>query len=1126
MGSKIMKNLKLSLVTSCYNAEKYLDELSESILQQKYQNWEWILADDFSNDNTKSKIEEISKKDAKIRIVQSEYKKQIWWNPQTFAEGDIVCHIDADDKILPKTLELINYYFNKFPDVVLMHFNANKYRETLPNNSSQLLEHFINNVYISTDNNSFLEGFEKLWPNRTNIFGYLRIFRNLPGLEFPVHEDGEVCSSNDGQWLLFMEEKGKWLTIPRTTYLARDHFGSESHRQWNIRGEAKLVTDALERRKDVILEYPRNVKYFDDIYDLAESTYTSKLNFETESRKLSFINFDYDFIQKEKAKTLFPDHELYFDELKHCDYYYIKIRLDTTSDDILYFLNNLSHDAAKELILYSDNTHLHKNNRNETDNIANIVNSVNCPGYFNYWFVQDNRFFSVFLKTEIIPIEEPKIVSVDEPAVVTEMPQSEKNEQLKILQIHTKNFSDRKNYIVGKLIAAAEAYGHEVTVKNYIDVTQNDIEKFDVIHNHDHTVNKNLDERFIPYISNYYIDDDNVNFSPDNSIYNVTFDNEVYELNKSIQKLDLGVDKNKFFNSYERDGQKRILCVEKIHEKSKIHLAILVASKLGMPIDLVTYNFDEANEYCREIQETIGHLSQEIEINHYENLDEDDWFELYNKDSFLIYFNDNYSYPDVLNGYSCGMIIFSDIEMGIENYKIEHSVNNIVEKIQLSIEKFDDLSKNNTIQSHSLNWNNVFEKINDLYHNFRENKDNVPTHMKDRLVEVYNDEFEIDRERKMVVDDAIFDITIRPNPYVKIEGSTNKRYVIEFIDSSNNFLHYKTDPLSLGCWSAASKSYYIPWRIRITEEGTEKIVHDETLNLENKKVFIWFDSKAMGDNVAWIQPVEEFRKKHNCKVFCSTFFNEYFEAEYPEIEFVEPNIGFDDFDHQYRIGFFDKGDLSPFDRKEVPLQRLAAGILGMYDMPEIPPSITVREEETELERPYVAIATQSTAQAKYWNNPEGWKSVVDFLKGKGYNVVCVDKHQHFGTDKYMNSVPEGVISRHDRTLDQTIATINNAEFFIGLGSGLSWVAWALKKNIVLISGFSNPISEFTTKCERVFSDAGCNSCYNRHPFDPSDWLWCPDHKETDRMFECTKNITPEMVFQAIDNVIEMRNNDE
>lgn len=1125
MGSKIMKNLKLSLVTSCYNAEKYLDELSESILQQKYQNWEWILADDFSNDNTKSKIEEISKKDAKIRIVQPEYKKQIWWNPQTFAEGDIVCHIDADDKILPKTLELINYYFNKFPDVVLMHFNANKYRETLPNSSSQLLEHFINNVYISTDNNSFLEGFEKLWPNRTNIFGYLRIFRNLPGLEFPVHEDGEVCSSNDGQWLLFMEEKGKWLTIPRTTYLARDHLGSESHRQWNIRGEAKLVTDALERRKDVILEYPRNVKYFDDIYDLAESTYTSKLNFETESRKLSFINFDYDFIQKEKAKTLFPDHEIYFDELKHCDYYYIKIRLDTTSDDILYFLNNLSHDAAKELVLYSDNTHLHKNNRNETDNIANIVNSVNCPGYLNYWFVQDNRFFSVFLKTEIIPTEEPKIVSVDEPAV-SEMLESKKNEQLKILQIHTKNFSDRKNYIVGKLIAAAEAYGHEVTVKNYIDVTQNDIEKFDVIHNHDHTVNKNLDERFIPYISNYYIDDDNVNFPPDNSIYNVTFDNEVYELNKSIQKLDLGVDKNKFFNSYERDGQKRMLCVEKIHEKSKIHLAILVASKLGMPIDLVTYDFDEANEYCREIQETIGHLSQEIEINHYENLDEDDWFELYNKDSFLIYFNDNYSYPDVLNGYSCGMVIFSDIEMGIENYKIEHSVNNIAEKIQLSIENFDDLSKNNTIQSHSLNWNNVFEKINDLYHNFRENKDNVPTHMKDRLVEVYNDEFEIDRERKMVVDDAIFDITIRPNPYVKIEGSTNKRYVIEFIDSSNNFLHYKTDPLSVGCWSTASKSYYIPWRIRITEEGTEKIVHDETLNLENKKVFIWFDSKAMGDNVAWIQPVEEFRKKHNCKVFCSTFFNEYFEAEYPEIKFVEPNIGFDDFDHQYRIGFFDKGDLSPFDRKEVPLQRLAAGILGLYDMPEIPPSITVREEETELERPYVAIATQSTAQAKYWNNPEGWKSVVDFLKGKGYNVVCVDKHQHFGTDKYMNSVPEGVISRHDRTLDQTIATINNAEFFIGLGSGLSWVAWALKKNIVLISGFSNPISEFTTKCERVFSDAGCNSCYNRHPFDPSDWLWCPDHKETVRMFECTKNITPEMVFQAIDNVIEMRNNDE
>ena len=53
-----MKIFKLSIVTSCYNAESYLDELANSIFDQNYEDWEWIVADDFSTDNTLSKIRE------------------------------------------------------------------------------------------------------------------------------------------------------------------------------------------------------------------------------------------------------------------------------------------------------------------------------------------------------------------------------------------------------------------------------------------------------------------------------------------------------------------------------------------------------------------------------------------------------------------------------------------------------------------------------------------------------------------------------------------------------------------------------------------------------------------------------------------------------------------------------------------------------------------------------------------------------------------------------------------------------------------------------------------------------------------------------------------------------------
>ena len=54
-----------------------------------------------------------------------------------------------------------------------LNFNANKYFNILPQNTTNLFDNFKDNVYMTRDNNSFLEGFEKLWPQRSNIFGYL-----------------------------------------------------------------------------------------------------------------------------------------------------------------------------------------------------------------------------------------------------------------------------------------------------------------------------------------------------------------------------------------------------------------------------------------------------------------------------------------------------------------------------------------------------------------------------------------------------------------------------------------------------------------------------------------------------------------------------------------------------------------------------------------------------------------------------------------------------------------------------------------------------------------------------------------------------------------------------------------
>lgn len=94
-------------------------------------------------------------------------------------------------------------------------------------------------------------------------------------------------------------------------------------------------------------------------------------------------------------------------------------------------------------------------------------------------------------------------------------------------------------------------------------------------------------------------------------------------------------------------------------------------------------------------------------------------------------------------------------------------------------------------------------------------------------------------------------------------------------------------------------------------------------------------------------------------------------------------------------------------------------------------------------------------------------------------------------------------------------------FFVGLSSGLSWLAWAVGTPVVMISGFTHPQNEFDTPY-RVINYHACNSCWNDTgiEFDNKSYLWCPRHAGTERQFECSRLITPGQVIGTIRRVIE------
>ncbi len=327
----------------------------------------------------------------------------------------------------------------------------------------------------------------------------------------------------------------------------------------------------------------------------------------------------------------------------------------------------------------------------------------------------------------------------------------------------------------------------------------------------------------------------------------------------------------------------------------------------------------------------------------------------------------------------------------------------------------------------------------------------------------------------------------------------------------------------------SSKRYYIRLRIEVWSQAEqnkqEKLVFSHDYSAKDKEILIQFPVGTLGDTMGWFPYAVKFQEQHGCKLTCAMGEKliPLFRDVYPDITFLShEEVDTARFYATYSIGlFFDDKDcvFQPCDFRYVGLHRTAGYILGV-DPAEKPPLLALEDDTRPIAEPYVCIAVQSTTQSKYWNNPDGWRSIVAFLKDAGYRVICIDQKPAHGTGLVWNHIPNGAEDETgSRTLQERARWLRHADFFIGLSSGLSWLAWAARTPVVMISGFTHPLNEFETPY-RIINYHTCNSCWNdpHVRFDHKDFLWCPRHKETPRQFECTRLITVEQVKATIQKI--------
>ena len=115
-----------SILIANYNNGKFFEDCYDSIINQTYSNWEAIIVDDHSTDDSVALIKAIVKDDSRFKSYENEKNEGCGYTKRKCAElamGEIAGFLDPDDTLMPDALELMVQEHNNNPTVSLVHSN-------------------------------------------------------------------------------------------------------------------------------------------------------------------------------------------------------------------------------------------------------------------------------------------------------------------------------------------------------------------------------------------------------------------------------------------------------------------------------------------------------------------------------------------------------------------------------------------------------------------------------------------------------------------------------------------------------------------------------------------------------------------------------------------------------------------------------------------------------------------------------------------------------------------------------------------------------------------------------------------------------------------------------------------
>ena len=101
---------KISIIVPVYKVEKYLRRCLDSIVAQTFTNWECILVDDGSPDNSGKICDEYAEEDARFRVIHKQNEGVAKARLTAFenSQGELITFIDSDDYVSELYLEKLS----------------------------------------------------------------------------------------------------------------------------------------------------------------------------------------------------------------------------------------------------------------------------------------------------------------------------------------------------------------------------------------------------------------------------------------------------------------------------------------------------------------------------------------------------------------------------------------------------------------------------------------------------------------------------------------------------------------------------------------------------------------------------------------------------------------------------------------------------------------------------------------------------------------------------------------------------------------------------------------------------------------------------------------------------------